>query len=114
MLRFDIASLSQSRGANIRETTCTGDIRRRTGWFPRSFDRFRGYSAFESDIGCRRPRMANPDLPPDFDPTDPDIYVNRLPVEELAELRRTQPIWWCEQPARFNDDIKREDIELQR
>ena len=96
--------------------------------------------------------MANPDLPPDFDPTDPDIYVNRLPVEELAELRRTQPIWWCEQPAgkggfndggfwvvtkhkdvkevslhsdvfsswqntaipRFNDDIKREDIELQR
>jgi cholest-4-en-3-one 26-monooxygenase len=42
--------------------------------------------------------MATPDLPPGFDFTDPDIYAHRLPVQELAELRRTAPIWWNEQP----------------
>ena len=42
--------------------------------------------------------MAGPNLPPGFDFTDPDIYSERLPVEELAELRRTAPIWWNEQP----------------
>ena len=42
--------------------------------------------------------MAGPNLPPGFDFTDPDIYSDRLPVEELAELRRTAPIWWNEQP----------------
>ena len=39
-----------------------------------------------------------PDLPPGFDFTDPDIHAERLPVEELAELRRSAPIWWNEQP----------------
>ncbi|CQD14416.1 cytochrome P450 124 [Mycobacterium lentiflavum] len=39
-----------------------------------------------------------PNLPPGFDFTDPDIHAERLPVEELAELRRTAPIWWNEQP----------------
>jgi cholest-4-en-3-one 26-monooxygenase len=39
-----------------------------------------------------------PQLPPGFDFTDPDIYADHLPVEELAELRRTAPIWWNEQP----------------
>ncbi|MGE5697098.1 MAG: cytochrome P450 [Candidatus Sericytochromatia bacterium] len=39
-----------------------------------------------------------PNLPPGFDFTDPDIYAERLPVEELAEMRRTAPIWWNEQP----------------
>ena len=43
--------------------------------------------------------MPTPDLPPGFDFTDPDIYAERLPVEELAELRRVAPIWWNEQPA---------------
>ncbi|CDO88856.1 steroid C27-monooxygenase [Mycobacterium triplex] len=38
-----------------------------------------------------------PNLPPGFDFTDPDIHAERLPVEELAELRRTAPIWWNEQ-----------------
>jgi cholest-4-en-3-one 26-monooxygenase len=38
-----------------------------------------------------------PNLPPGFDFTDPDIYAERLPVEELAEMRRTAPIWWNEQ-----------------
>ena len=39
-----------------------------------------------------------PNLPPGFDFTDPDLHAERLPVEELAELRRTSPIWWNEQP----------------
>lgn len=42
--------------------------------------------------------MPTPNLPPGFDFTDPDIHAERLPVEELAELRRTAPIWWNEQP----------------
>jgi cholest-4-en-3-one 26-monooxygenase len=97
--------------------------------------------------------MPSPNVPTGFDPTDPDICVQGLPVDELAELRKTQPIWWCEQPIgkaggfndggcwvvtkhtdvkevsvrsdvfssyencvipRFNDDIAREDIEVQR
>ena len=29
--------------------------------------------------------MPTPNLPPGFDFTDPDIYAERLPVEELAE-----------------------------
>ncbi len=42
--------------------------------------------------------MPTPNIPPGFDFTDPDIHAERLPVEELAELRRTAPIWWNEQP----------------
>ncbi|HKV20537.1 MAG TPA: steroid C27-monooxygenase, partial [Mycobacterium sp.] len=42
--------------------------------------------------------MAAPNLPPGFDFTDPDIYATRLPMEEFAEVRRAQPIWWNEQP----------------
>ena len=38
-----------------------------------------------------------PNLPAGFDFTDPDIHAERLPVEELAELRRNAPIWWNEQ-----------------
>jgi cholest-4-en-3-one 26-monooxygenase len=45
-----------------------------------------------------RVREAAPNLPPGFDFTDHDIYAERLPVEELAELRRTAPLWWNEQP----------------
>ena len=43
--------------------------------------------------------MPSPSLPPGFDFTDPDLNCAGLPVEELAELRRTAPIWWNEQPA---------------
>ena len=32
--------------------------------------------------------MPSPNLPSGFDFTDPDVYAERLPVEELAELRR--------------------------
>ena len=38
--------------------------------------------------------MDTPNLPPGFEFTDPDIYAHRLPVQELAELRKTAPIWW--------------------
>ena len=41
--------------------------------------------------------MTTLNLPPGFDFTDPDIYAQRLPVQELAELRRAAPIWWNEQ-----------------
>ena len=40
----------------------------------------------------------SPNLPPGFDFTDPDIYAERLPVEELAEMRKVAPIWWNAQP----------------
>jgi cholest-4-en-3-one 26-monooxygenase len=94
-----------------------------------------------------------PNLPPGFDFTDPDIYTERLPMEEFAELRACAPIWWNAQAPgtgggfhdggfwaitkhrdvkeislrsdvfssyengvipRFNNDIAREDIEVQR
>ena len=42
--------------------------------------------------------MVAPNLPKGFDFTDPAIYADRLPTEELAELRRAAPIWWNEQP----------------
>jgi cholest-4-en-3-one 26-monooxygenase len=42
--------------------------------------------------------VPTPNLPAGFDFTDPDIYAQRLPVQELAELRRAAPIWWNEQP----------------
>lgn len=96
--------------------------------------------------------MAQPNIPGGFDFTDPDIYAHRVPVEELAEVRRTEPVFWVEQPdgvggfndggywlvtrhedvrdvsmrsdvfstwqntaiPRFQDDIPREAIELQR
>jgi cholest-4-en-3-one 26-monooxygenase len=42
--------------------------------------------------------MAAPNLPLGFDFTDPDIYAERVPTEEFAEVRRAAPIWWNEQP----------------
>jgi cholest-4-en-3-one 26-monooxygenase len=44
------------------------------------------------------PQKSTPNLPPGFDFTDPDIYCERLPVEEFAEMRMVAPIWWNEQP----------------
>ena len=41
--------------------------------------------------------MPSPNLPPGFDFTDPEIYAERIPVEEFAELRASAPIWWNEQ-----------------
>ena len=51
--------------------------------------------------------MVTPDIPPGFDFTDPDLCVRRVPAEELAELRRTAPVWWSQQPrgtGGFDDD----------
>jgi cholest-4-en-3-one 26-monooxygenase len=42
--------------------------------------------------------MQSPNLPHGFDFTDPDIYAERLPIAELAEMRKVAPIWWNEQP----------------
>ncbi|HEY3687571.1 MAG TPA: cytochrome P450 [Streptosporangiaceae bacterium] len=48
-----------------------------------------------------------PSLPEGFDFTDPDLYADRVPLEEFAELRRTAPLWWNPQPnsrGPFGDD----------
>ncbi|MBF9328444.1 cytochrome P450 [Mycobacteroides chelonae] len=96
--------------------------------------------------------MVHPSLPAGFDFTDPEVYAQRLPVEEFKEMRANAPIWWNAQPdgvggfndggywviskhkdvkevslrsdvfsswengaiPRFGDDMKREDIEVQR
>jgi cholest-4-en-3-one 26-monooxygenase len=42
--------------------------------------------------------MAGPSIPAGFDFTDPDLYANRMPAAEFAELRRTAPVWWNAQP----------------
>ncbi len=51
--------------------------------------------------------MAVPRIPPGFDFTDPDLCVRRMPAEEFAELRRTEPVWWNAQPrgaSGFDDE----------
>jgi cholest-4-en-3-one 26-monooxygenase len=50
--------------------------------------------------------MAEPQIAPGFDLTDPDLYAHRVPQEELAELRRAAPVWWNAQPSDmgFDDD----------
>ncbi|MBJ8345859.1 cytochrome P450 [Antrihabitans sp. YC2-6] len=96
--------------------------------------------------------MSEPNLPEGFDFTDPDIYAERIPFKEYAELRKTAPIWWNPQSTdvggfgdggfwvisrhhdvmevsrhsdvfsshentaipRFNDDMPRENIDMQR
>ena len=42
--------------------------------------------------------MTEPNIPPGFDFTDPDMYADRLPMDEFAELRRTAPVWWNKKP----------------
>ena len=34
-----------------------------------------------------------------FDFTDPDVLLVGMPVSQFAELRKTAPVWWNEQPA---------------
>jgi cholest-4-en-3-one 26-monooxygenase len=46
-------------------------------------------------------------IPEGFDFTDPGLYEQRVPTEELAELRRTAPVWWNKQPrgiSAFDDE----------
>ncbi|WP_155943414.1 cytochrome P450 [Mycobacterium sp. UM_WGJ] len=37
-----------------------------------------------------------------FDFTDPDVLLHGMPITQFAELRRTAPIWWNEQPSHSN------------
>jgi cholest-4-en-3-one 26-monooxygenase len=51
--------------------------------------------------------MAEPNIPAGFDFTDPDMYLTRVPTEELKELRRVAPVWWNKQPrgaSGFDDE----------
>ena len=41
---------------------------------------------------------AAPAVPAGFDPTDPDLNLERIPLQEFMELRRTAPVFWVEQP----------------
>jgi cholest-4-en-3-one 26-monooxygenase len=41
---------------------------------------------------------------PGYDFTDPDVLLKGIPVTEFAELRRTAPVWWNEQPESIFDD----------
>jgi cholest-4-en-3-one 26-monooxygenase len=53
------------------------------------------------------PNIPAPNIPAGFDFTDPDLYVERVPLAELAELRRTAPVWWnatAHRAAGFDDD----------
>ncbi len=43
--------------------------------------------------------MASPNIPSGFDFLDADLNVERLPVEELAELRKAEPIHWVDVPG---------------
>jgi cholest-4-en-3-one 26-monooxygenase len=43
--------------------------------------------------------MAPPNIPAGFDFLDPDINLVGLPVAELAELRKTEPIHWVDVPG---------------
>jgi cholest-4-en-3-one 26-monooxygenase len=45
-------------------------------------------------------------LPSGFDLIDPDEFENGVPLDRYAQLRRTAPVWWNEQPpgtAGFSD-----------
>src|ERR1700752_2825988 len=51
--------------------------------------------------------MPSPPLPPGFAFTAPDMYAERLPIDELAHMRKVAPIWWQEQQVgnlAFGDD----------
>src|SRR6185437_1067599 len=51
--------------------------------------------------------MPEPSIPPGFDFTDPDLYAQRVPADEFAELRRSAPVWWNAQrpgASGFDDD----------
>src|SRR4029078_4949730 len=39
-----------------------------------------------------------------FDSTNPDILEKGIPVTEFAELRKTAPVWWNEQPESIFGD----------
>jgi cholest-4-en-3-one 26-monooxygenase len=40
---------------------------------------------------------ASPAVPKGFDPTDPGLCEQQIPLDEFLELRKTAPVWWVEQ-----------------
>ncbi len=40
---------------------------------------------------------ASPAVPTGFDPTDPQLCQDGIPLQEFLELRKTAPVWWVEQ-----------------
>ncbi|MEV7398217.1 cytochrome P450 [Aeromicrobium sp. NPDC092404] len=51
---------------------------------------------------------AAPAVPSGFDPTDPDLCQAGVPLDEFAELRRTAPVWWVDQPQESRAGMKGE------
>jgi cholest-4-en-3-one 26-monooxygenase len=43
--------------------------------------------------------MGRTNIPDDFDFLDADLNLKGLPVEELAELRKAEPIHWVDVPG---------------
>ncbi|KUI11486.1 steroid C27-monooxygenase [Mycobacterium sp. GA-1285] len=43
-------------------------------------------------------------LPQGYDFTDPEVLLRGIPVAEFAQLRKTAPVWWNEQPESIFDD----------
>jgi cholest-4-en-3-one 26-monooxygenase len=43
--------------------------------------------------------MAPPNIPAEFDFLDANLNLERLPVEELAELRKSEPVHWVDVPG---------------
>ncbi|VEG38698.1 cytochrome P450 [Mycolicibacterium flavescens] len=41
---------------------------------------------------------------PGYDFTDPEVLLRGIPVTEFAQLRKTAPVWWNEQPESIFDD----------
>src|SRR3954464_13502816 len=50
-------------------------------------------------VAVRSARMPCPNLPEGFDFLDPDINVTGLPVKELAEVRKSEPVHWVDVPG---------------
>jgi cholest-4-en-3-one 26-monooxygenase len=45
------------------------------------------------------PKGNPPNIPADFDFLDPDVNLAGLPVAQLAELRKAEPIHWVDVPG---------------
>ena len=43
--------------------------------------------------------MGRTNVPDDFDLLDANLNLERLPVAELAELRRSEPVHWVDVPG---------------
>lgn len=48
---------------------------------------------------CKEISMPSLNLPEGFDPLDASLNLERLPVEELAEIRKAEPVHWVDVPG---------------